>query len=44
MSLDTYTEETRADIVDENNLRPVLDEIATKIGDILARLDALENR
>lgn len=44
MSLDTYTDETRADIVDENNLRPVLDEIAQKIGDILTRLDALERQ
>lgn len=43
MPLTEYTDERRADIVDEHQLRAVLDELRDIIADIEARLTALEN-
>jgi hypothetical protein len=44
MSLETYTDETRADIVDAERLQLLFDEIESVLDAILSRLDALENR
>lgn len=43
MPLSEYNEERRADIIDETQLRAVLDQLQTIIADIETRLDRLEN-
>ncbi len=43
MSLNTYTDDARADITDENHLRDVLDELQTLLTDIVTRIERLEN-
>ena len=44
MSLENYTDETRADIVDGERLVSLFDEIESVLADLSARLTQLENR
>lgn len=44
MELQTYTDETRADITDAERLQLLFDEIQSVLDAILLRLDALERR
>lgn len=42
MSLETYTDDAREDIMDAEYLRQLFDEVNTLLADILSRLDELE--
>jgi len=43
MTLDTYDDEAREDIVDADRLRDILDEIEAILADLKKRIEILEN-